>query len=395
MTHHVCSSGIIPPVQSFRARCVSQSWLAFVLVLAPSVTAQTPPSWNRRVTGLAITTAAGGPAGTYDATAVWRIDLEGSSTSPVELGTVVDLSIAGGSPTTMTAEECLIWELDAGGAFDCTGQPNGTACGTVTISGVSGQQLSCDADTGTCATPPFTASFSNIALSVDDEVTIALTAASGAERDTQTDDDSGALVFASWNRRIRSVQLQASPGGPDGIFEISIEWVIDFSASATLSLNLALEPHATGCPDADPLCAEPDPGTCCQEACNCKGGCTVDDIKGLMRPGLCGVSPDEPCGEAIIDDAPVELTCDPETNTCSTPPFFAMITTVSAPQSNRMLVTLIPAPGALPELFTEDDRWIVEFSTSIPAVSHWGLIVISVLLLATGTLVMRRRSGRA
>lgn len=83
MTHHVGSSGVTAPGQSFRTRCVAQSWLAFVLVLAPSVVAQPQPSWNRRVTGLAITTAPGGPAGTYDVKAEWRIDLEGSSSSTV------------------------------------------------------------------------------------------------------------------------------------------------------------------------------------------------------------------------------------------------------------------------------------------------------------------------
>ncbi len=46
-----------------------------VLSLASTVTAQPQPSWNRRVTGVPITTSAAGGAGTYDVTAEWRIDL--------------------------------------------------------------------------------------------------------------------------------------------------------------------------------------------------------------------------------------------------------------------------------------------------------------------------------
>ncbi len=96
MTHRVYNSGVTQSVEPLLTRCVAQFLLAcfFVLALAPSVTAQPRPSWNRRVTGLAITTTAGGPAGAYDVTAEWRIDLEGISTSPVELVSAVYLSIA-------------------------------------------------------------------------------------------------------------------------------------------------------------------------------------------------------------------------------------------------------------------------------------------------------------
>ena len=103
------------------------------------------------------------------------------------------------------------------------------------------------------------------------------------------------------------------------------------------------------------------------------------------------MSPGERCGQATIGGVPVELTCDPETDTCSTPSFFVMITNVPAPPSGRMLVSFVPEAGALPELFTEDDRRIVKFSSMIPTVSAWGLVALTLLIVSVGSVLIRKR----
>jgi hypothetical protein len=371
---------------------LAQAVLLFAVLVAPTALAQTEPSWNRRITSVEIVPAGGGPAAGYDLEVAWQIDLQGTSASPVALGVSIELLVNGADRGTTGSNDLLSWDVPGSSTF-CLTAADGDPCGTATINGVAAQ-LGCEAQTATCTPPPFTTAFPGISLNAADNLAASLTPAAGAEPEAFTIDDAGALVFGSWNRRIRSLQVQSSPAGPTGTFEIAVEWVIDFQASSTLSVNFMTQTHVSDCPDEDPVCGDPVATSCCDLSCDCE-----DDVDGAdflswqTGSGSCSSS-SSVCGEAIIGGVLTDLTCDPDTDTCSSPAFSSAITNVSPPPSGRMLVSLLPTANALPELSADDDRQVVQFPVAVPAVSRGGVVVVSLLLASAWLMIWRRRPAR-
>lgn len=357
------------------------------------VLGQPVPAWNRRVTGISLTEA---PTGGFDVTAEWRIDLEGSSSVPVEIGADVDLSIAGGPPTTTTAEECLIWDLGDGGAFDCTGRPDGTTCGTASISGTP-VSLTCDADTETCSTPLSSATFPAIPLMVEDVVVVLLRPAPGALPDSSpADDDDGRLTFGTWNRKLVSVDLVPTSGAPPNTFDITAQVLIEKFNAATVPLNLGI--------DTVPVVGECCEDPCCCPACSpeCGGtGCgndvpltwpdvpTEDNVSGELCPALgctgsCG-SVTGPIGTFAANCNNVDCVCRSDLLTLTWPAVFAS-------PGDVITVILRPAPGALPELpGFGDDEMSIAVPGPIPTVSEWGILVMALSLATAGSVVFGRR----
>jgi hypothetical protein len=373
---------------------LAQAMLLLSVAVAPTALAQTVPSWNRHITNVEVVQAGGGPAAGYNIDVGWQIDLQGTSASPVALGVSVELLVNGAARGRAGSNDSLNWDVPDSGTF-CQTAADGDPCGTATINGVA-VQLGCEAQTATCTTPPFTTPFPGISLNVADTMTASLTPAAGAEPETSTDDDAGALVIGSWNRRIRSLQVQSSPAGPAGTFEIAVEWVIDFGASSTLSVDLGTKTQAFFCPVDDPDCRDPEITSCCGLTCDCDSDGDPDgaDFLKWQTGGASCSSSSSVCGEAIIGGVPTDLTCDRDTDTCSSPSLFSAITSVFPPPSGRMLVSLLPAATALPELSADDNRQIVQLSVAVPTVSRGGLIGASLVLLASALLMIRRRRPR-
>ena len=149
--------------------------------------------WNRRVDKIELVPA---PGSTFDVEVSWRIDLAGSVSGDTELGAEVGLQINGVPETSAEAEECLIWDLDAGGAYACESLPDGASCGTAILNTVP-IPLTCDADTGTCGVVVTTLFSANLPLIKNDSVVASLTPLRSAEAETVEDDDSLELIVAA------------------------------------------------------------------------------------------------------------------------------------------------------------------------------------------------------
>jgi hypothetical protein len=140
--------------------------------------------WNRRVSEIVLVPTGGGR---FDVQVGWRIDLGGSVAGDTELGAAVGLEINGVPEASAEAEPCLIWELDAGGEYDCESLPDGASCGSATLNDAP-ITLTCDAGAGTCGVD-FTTVFSDLSLHTNDSVLATLTPLPATEAETVLDDD--------------------------------------------------------------------------------------------------------------------------------------------------------------------------------------------------------------
>ena len=256
--------------------------------------------------------------------------------------------------------------------------------------------LTCDADTETCATPPFTVSFSGVSPNVNDTLTITLTSTSGAERDTQTDDDTGTLSFGSWNRRLVSLIVVPTPGAPAETYDATAEVLIELTAGATVPLDLGMDTEPVGDPCCEEACCCPPCAKACQGA-GC-GGTTPIQIISLSTASviICpGPACDTLCAIGANAAVTFSATCDPGDCVCRSETITLQWSGLSLTAGAEVFLNLQPAEGALPELQTDDDMITQILPGPIPTVSAWGFVVISMLLLTTGTLVLRTRSVRA
>jgi hypothetical protein len=146
--------------------------------------------WNRRVKGINLVPA---EEEEFSVEVEWRIDLGGSQSSDTELGATLDLEINGVPTSTTDAEECLIWDLDAGGAFACEDLPDGASCGTGFLNTVP-ITLTCDAETVTCGVDFTTLFPSTDPIGNNTLVTVSLAPTAIAEPETVADDDSIEIV---------------------------------------------------------------------------------------------------------------------------------------------------------------------------------------------------------
>lgn len=366
--------------------------ILFAGVGAADVLAQPSPAWNRRLTGIALTAD---EAGGFDVTAQWRIDLEGSSSAPVELGTAVDLSVNGGAPTTTESEDCLIWDIVGPFGPICAGQPDGTICGSASISGTP-VDLTCDAETETCSTPVLTGSFPIAALADGDEITALLSPTAAAMSDSlPNDDDDGLLTFGSWNRKIVSVDVAPTPGGGPNQFDVSAEVVLEIDGDSTVPLDLSID-------------TEPAADECCQEACCCPscstecngGGCGGNNNLVISNIGASGKSiappcTGPPCGGACAtgthNGTILTLSCDPSDCICRSGPVILTWTGLTLLPNDDVFVILRPAPGALPELPPfDDDSMTGVVPGVVPAISDWGVAILALLTMTAGTVMFRR-----
>jgi hypothetical protein len=362
-----------------------------VFVTDSPALAQPTPAWNRHLTGISLQESL---VGGYDVTVEWRIALEGDSSSPVEIGTSIDLSIGGVPQATVDAEECLIWDLDPGG--DCAVSPSGTVCGSAIISGKT-VELVCGEDGGGCTTPILTATIADVALTVADEVSILLRPAPGAEPDSvANDDDDGWLTFGSWNRKLLSLDIVPTPGAGPGIFDVTAHVVFEIDGSSSVPLNLGIDLE----PFADPCCKE----ACCCPGCSteCGGNGCVDYVPYLGDVILEIPAAGEPadvcpagnctgaCAMMTISTGSSALLCDTEDCICRSDVFTPTWTGLRFNPGEEITLIIRPTPGALPELPGPDDSGTAIVPEAVPVASSYGLVAMVLLLAVNATLVFRR-----
>lgn len=369
-------------------------WLLMMTAGEAVVLGQPDPAWNRRVTGVSVVSS---PAGDFDVTVEWRIDLEGSSTPPVEVGTDVDLSIGGGLPTTTTSDDCVIWDLQNGGGFDCTGQPDGTTCGTASISGTP-VSLTCDADTDTCSTPSKIATFPGVPLTTGDVITVILRPAPNALPDSSpNDDDDGRLTFGTWNRKLVSLDIVPTPGAPADTFDITAQVLIEKLHAATVPLDLSIDtvPVAGECCDP-PCCCPPCSTECGGTGCGNDVNLTWPDVptEDTILAGLCpALGCAGSCGSVTGPGGTVAANCDAVECVCRSD--LITLTWLAMPfqPGDEITVILRPSPGALPELPGFEDDEMAGFAPGpIPAVSDWGVVAMALMILIAGSAMWRGRT---
>jgi len=135
-------------------------------------------TWNRRVTSML--SSPGSATGLFDLKVWWTLDLESSSTLPLELGTTVELKVNGSTQTSSDNPECIIWDI----ADSCA-----------TVSGMT-LELLCPGGPS-CSLPPFSVVFPDVALEPGDVITVILRPAPGAlpELPGFPDDDELQRIF--------------------------------------------------------------------------------------------------------------------------------------------------------------------------------------------------------
>jgi hypothetical protein len=362
------------------SRLVSLTLALFIGAIAVPLDAGAQETWNRRVTGIGI--AATPAPGSYDVTAQWVIDLEGSTTVPLELGVDVEVSVNSVPGPSSSSPAALLWDVTS----SCVAQPEGEPCGTVTIDTTAGA-LSCDAETETCRTPLLTALFPAVALAPGEELAVSLTPASGSQPETATGDDQGSLEFGAWNRALDSVQVTPTSGAPPGTFDVTASITLELTGSASVVLPLGLDTE----PVADECCAE----ACCCPPCSeaCGGhGCVPIKIPGrttaqCLPTGCAG----ESCGQGELDGAPFDMQCTSGDCVCRSASLEITWPGVTLAPGAPLTLVLRPGPGDLPETQTADDSMVVTVPGSrVPAVSAWSLGALALALLAAALLQRRR-----
>lgn len=367
--------------------------LILIFVSASFLDAQPTPDWNRRVTGLTMSEAAGS---TFDVTAEWRIDLVGSTSVPVELGTGVDLLVNTGTTGGNDSPDCVIWEVNDGVA--CSTAADGTICGTATISGL-GANLTCDSSTGTCSTPTLSTTFTGVALTNGDIVEVLLRPAPGAQPDPAPgSDDEGGLRFGSWNRRITDLSAVPSPGMPPGFWDVTASIVVEVTHGASVPLNLGMETE----PVADECCLE----ACCCPPCSTEcggGGCGggggstqdinigIGELQESMLACPSGTCPGT-CGFITSNGNTSSMTCSADDCVCRSDPIILTWQAIPVDPGDPIVVVLRPVPGALPELpGFGDDESSFDTGPDVPALGQSGLLTMFLSIVVVGIFLGRKR----
>lgn len=297
--------------------------------VAGTVTAQTGPTWNRKVEAISVmpTPVEGEPEGwPVEIVALFSASASGTS-APLDLSTEVDILRNG------TLIETLSIAIEASPAgFGCEGGcPPPLLC--FVLEGV---------EIG-CTDAVFASATTSASLQPGDELEVQLRPAPLAGVEPDEIDNQATWTFEGdpmyWNRRIDSVTISPSPAD-DSFFDVWIDTDLEANYSGVLDLSSEVELRVNGVsvetlpvPVSDWLFWDQ-----CIDAC---GTACVMDASG------------ETFGTCQEDEgAPVDCPCQYQ------PVPDIVFPGVSLTPEDVIVVILRPVPGALPELpgFGEDDE---------------------------------------
>ena len=166
----------------------------------------------------------------------WRVAV----LDPLATTEVADADIqlfVNGSPVGSTS---VTLELLAGSG-DCAGVGCASPCGSALI---DGEQVDLECDTGcTCHTPVISSPLaSELFLNPGDvvEITISPTAGDGSIPPT-----SGTMDWGVWQRRVVASRVIPAPDGAEGLFEVSLDWWVEFEGVLGLPVDLGASIHGT------------------------------------------------------------------------------------------------------------------------------------------------------
>jgi hypothetical protein len=235
--------------------------------------AQTQSSWNRKVEAIAMTSAPGAPAGTYDIHVVWSNALDLADSEELNLNSDLVIAINGTAVETIAQDQSFFGPISC--AVGCQPECNfGRDC--------KKKAAGCDCMASVIvAAGPFS-------LSSGDQVEATIVPARGGVAEQLTDDDVRTATFDGepifWNRRIAAVEL--IPSGPvrslTGVYDVQVDWVsatrgIDYP----VDLSAAVEVSVNGIPTAsvrDIRTHDPTPCSLVPPSEDCNGNCGTGDI---------------------------------------------------------------------------------------------------------------------
>ncbi len=366
-----------------RQTAMSIALLAGACAASP-VWAQT--QWNRKIGAVAITPTSGSPlAGSFfDVFVDWSIVGEGGSPSSVPLdmstevlvmrnGTLIDLRLVTVSLDPLAGGDCTDCQTTNCGDLNCGTAGNGLAdlqCVKDDFCFGPGSVLDCRC---TCPKPcladptcvPDLPLATAVPMVAGDEIMVILRPAPGALPDGDPSDDIRITTFGGdpvvWNRRIESVGLSPTPGGPPNSFDVVIDWRsathgIDYPVDLSVEVELSIggvvvasvvdeRLHApVTCSQGDP----PPTGTCSPlSSCGswsdgggiaafpleCRADCLDCSLGGCSYPCWCQCEAGPTSAESGGGAGPLLIA-----------------SIIVDPPPPPLVVILRPVPGALPEL---------------------------------------------
>jgi hypothetical protein len=311
--------------------------IAAVTLLLPDTHAQAgPPPWNRRLDTLGIVPTPGKP-GSFDISAVWTVELGGPTSMLLPLGTDIALEIDGVEVERTTA----FVEVSplSGNCGSCA-----PGCGNGAVNGMAMAMLCLESGPGSCACqfPPLTGNFHSQELKPGVEVIVILYPAPGALPEFDTGDDSLKKTFKGpllWDRQIVKAEAKPSPTGPEGTFDVHVDWTLG-------SVGIL-----------EPMLVSP------------QFGVFVDGYEKYVYVGPCGpwiLAPSDGC-QPCTGATCATITCNGQvvsTSICEESPdgvycgcfssdlFHDVIPGVKLALGQKLSIQMEPLPGALPELPT-------------------------------------------
>ncbi|MBD3162550.1 MAG: hypothetical protein GF346_09320 [Candidatus Eisenbacteria bacterium] len=316
------------------------------ILIASTTTAQGEPPWDRKVHAIAVLPGQQGDPALHDIHVAWTVSALPLS-APVDLSTEITLEINGvayGTPIDRPIDLGYVGLPceDVGG---CSGW-----CGDGTVDGQDAV-LNCYEDCPNHSNPDlppdcdcgvwFDETFPSIPLAAGDEVLVLLRPAPGALPDDDTENDTRGAVYHGgpiyWNRSVETVHLIETPGAPPDVYDVSISGLVSFDGQNTLNLDMEIELLRNGTPLATDLLQQRIMSargpTCFQVGCGSYCG-TVNGIPRNCDPVHfqgCG------CGAGWLMQ-------------------FPGVPIPDLQPDEEILAILRPAPGALPEPWSSDDR---------------------------------------
>ncbi len=335
---------------------------AMVLFSTSLVLAQGgPSSWNRRISGVAVTPSPGAPAGQYDVHVAWETELLQTMSTFADLSTEFEVRVNGvplDTETITLMADPGSGPSPTGSCFDCAGICGGT-CGAGSGTdwdcvrdadcfpgGV--QDCKCIGKPGGGIDPPILPLATAVSLQPGDEIMVLLRPAPGALPETEPSDDVRVITFSGqtvgWNRRILSVDILPSPVHlPDSFFDIWVD--IDVAAinqsGQTLEIGTEVELLINGVPaGAQSPCLDWISAVAPCSGVECSGTCGSTGCSGSSGSATC------------------QITGDLSVCACTSDPYSILFPAVIVEPDDVLVVTLRPVPGALPELpgFGDDDE---------------------------------------
>jgi len=330
---------------------------------AETAQAQGASDWNRSLKRLQ--TRPGSVVGSLDFLVDWELVAVTGGTG-ADVGTEIELRRNGGTLSVLTV---TVFDpgLSSGGANPGTCSPTacGGGCGSIVVD-TTAAPLTCTSAPGGCGcrTGHLTAVFPDVVPVPGDEIMVLLRPAPGAVPDADPSDDQGVFTVDTWNRRV--VSLRTSPGSSAGLHDVTVAFTLDLEGSSTLGLELGTNVSISvdGVPQANTDNPE----------------CIIWDIADSCASG--------PDGEEI------PLVCGP--GGCSLPTTVLVFPDIPVDPGESLGVTLVPIPGALPELpgFPGDDEKEGVFPFPVPALPLAAApLAAGLLLLAARRLASARAGG--